>query len=315
VKLVAGIVNYHRTDDVLECVRSLRSGNLVPDRIVVVDNESVPQEASRIESAVGAGNVLASRENRGYAGGANAVLGAAREATFILVLNPDVRVSAGFCAELVRAAEQDPRAAALTGKLLRPQGNVIDTTGVGIRRNGRSFDRGTGSTDDGRYDLPEEVFGASGAAILLRREAMEDLRIDGEVFDEDFFLYHEDNDLCWRARLLGWKVLYVPAAVATHERGYTLERRASASRVVRRHAFRNHYLKLIKNLLPAQVWRDGLHLATWELARLGHASLREPFLLTAYAELLTLIPRAWRKRRVIMSRRRVTYPEIARWFV
>lgn len=315
MRLVAGIVNYHRAEDVLECVRTLRGGGLVPDRVVVVDNESVPQEAARLAAAVGPENLLASRENRGYAGGANAILAAAKDATFVLVLNPDVRVSAGFCAELVRAAEAEPRAAALTGKLLRPEGKVIDTTGVGIRRNGRCYDRGTGSTDDGRYDRPEEVFGASGAAILLRREAMDDLRIDGEVFDEDFFLYHEDNDLCWRARLLGWKVLYVPAAVGTHERGYRLDRRSEASWLVRRHAFRNHYLKLVKNLLPAQVWRDGLHLAVWELARLGHASLREPFLLTAYAELLRLIPRAWRKRRVIMSRRRVGYPEIARWFV
>lgn len=315
MRLLAGIVNYHRPDDVLECVRSLRAGRVVPDRIVVVDNDSRPEEASRLESAVGRENLVVRRDNLGYAGGANAILRTAGDADFVLVLNPDVRVSAGFCEELVRAAEVEPRAAALTGKLLRPQGNVIDTTGVGIRRNGRNYDRGTGSTDDGRYDRPEEVFGASGAAILLRREAMEDLRVDGEYFDEDFFLYHEDNDLCWRARLLGWKVLYVPAAVATHERGYTLERRASASRLVRRHAFRNHILKLIKNLLPAQVWRDGLHLATWELLRFGHASLREPFLLAAYAELLTLIPRAWRKRRVIMSRRRATYPEMSRWFV
>lgn len=315
MRLVAGIVNYHRPDDVLECVRSLRRGSLVPDRILVVDNETLPQDAARISSAVGPENLLASPENRGYAGGANAVLEAAGEATFVLVLNPDVRVSDGFCAALVAAAEAEGRAAALTGKLLRPQGNIIDTTGVGIRRSGRNYDRGNGSTDDGRYDRPEEVFGASGAAILLRREAMDDLRIDGEVFDEDFFLYHEDNDLCWRARLLGWKVLYVPSAVATHERGYRPDQRSAASRRVRRHAFRNHYLKLVKNLLPAQIWRDGLHLATWELARLGHASLREPFLLAAYAELLTLIPRAWRKRRVIMSRRRVGYPEISRWFV
>ena len=315
MRLLAGIVNYHSYDDVLRCVRSLRQGSLAPDRIVVVDNDTRPQEAARIESEVGRENLLASADNRGYAGGANAVLRAAPEARYVLILNPDVRVTAGFCRELVQAADADGRAAALTGKLLRSEGNVIDTTGVVVRRNGRNHDRGTGSQDDGRYDRPEEVFGASGAAILLRREAMEDLLVDGEYFDEDFFIYHEDNDLCWRARLLGWKVLYVPSAVAHHDRGYKQGHRAAASRVARRYAFRNHYLKLVKNLLPAQVWRDGIHLAAWELVRLGYACVREPFLLTTYAELMSLLPRAWRKRRAIMGRRRAGYREIARWFV
>ncbi len=146
--------------------------------------------------------------------------------------------------------------------------------------------------------------------------SFDDVRIGDEYFDEDFLIYHEDVDLCWRMRLRGWRILYAAAAVALHGRGFGGDRpRATVSRFVRRHAYRNHYLRLVKNLLPAQVWRDGLHLAAWEFVRAGFAVLREPFLLLAWRDLLRLLPRALRKRRLIMSRKRVGYREMAHWFL
>ena len=315
VKLAAGIINYRTYDQTLECIRALRRSSRPPDRILVADNQSDPVRAEALAAEVGWENLLASPENRGYSGGGNALIRASEGFQYLLILNPDVRVSPTFCAELVAAADQEPRAAALTGKLLRPDGKTLDSTGVVIYRTGQNLDRGAGTADDGRYDRPEEVFAACGAAFLLRMEALEDVRLDGEYFDEDFFLYHEDVDLCWRARLLGWKVLYVPGAVACHERGYKKGQRNTVSQFVRGHAFKNHYLKLAKNLLPAQVWRNGIHLILWEMLRFGYTVLREPFRIWSYAQAMALFPRAWRKRRQTMTRRRVGYREISRWFV
>jgi GT2 family glycosyltransferase len=315
MELVAGIINYRTTDDVLACVQSLRRSERPPDRVLVADNASVEAEARRLRVAVGDANVLASPSNRGYAGGANAILRESRDAEFTLLLNPDVRVGSRFCLELLRAAEANPRAGVLGGKLVRPDGRTLDSTGVVARRNGRNEDRGSGTADDGRFDGPEEMFGATGAAILLRGKAMEEIRIGDEYFDEDFFLYHEDNDLCWRVLLAGWKALYVPSAVAEHTRAYRQGGRERMSRSVRGHAFKNHYLKLVKNLLPAQFARDALHLLGWEAVRLGYATLREPFLWGYALNALRLLPRALRKRREIMSRRRAGWRELSRWFV
>ena len=78
----------------------------------------------------------------------------------------------------------------------------------------RHLDRGADQADVGQYERIEEVFGASGAAALYRRAMLEDVRVLGEYFDEDFFAYREDADLAWRARLLGWSCLYVPTALA-----------------------------------------------------------------------------------------------------
>ena len=314
-KLAAGIINYREYPETLSCIESLLASKRRPDRILVADNESQDGPASDLVRKLGAENVLASRENRGYSGGANAILRAVPDADYVLLLNPDVRVSPDFCSELLRAAESDPRAAILAAKLVRPDGKTLDSTGVVARRSGRIEDRGMGTPDDGRYDRPEEVFGATGAAMLLRRSAMEELEFEGEVFDEGFFLYHEDNDLSWRSRLAGWKALYVPTAVAEHARKFRQGGRGSVSRRVRGHAFKNHYLKLAKNLVFRQVLRDVLHLAGWEALRLGYALVREPFLFAWGWRAMMLLPRAWRWRRATMSRRRVSWKELKQWFI
>jgi GT2 family glycosyltransferase len=315
LRLVAGIVNYRTYDEVFRCVEALRKSSLVPDRILVADNASVPEGAERLARLIGKENLLASPENRGYAGGANAIIRAVPEARHVLILNPDVTVSPEFCRELLRAVEADPAVGVVGGKLVRPEGGAVDSAGMVALRTGRCLDRAAVTFPGERFDRTEEVFAVCGAAMLLRREALEDIRIGDEYFDEDFLIYHEDVDLCWRMRLRGWQVLYAADAVAFHRRGFGRDRsRSAVSRFVRRHSFRNHYLKLVKNMLPAQLWRDGVYLAAWELVRLGYVVLREPFLLGAWRDLARLLPRALRKRRRIMSRRRAGYREMAPWF-
>jgi hypothetical protein len=97
---------------------------------------------------------------------------------------------------------------------------VEQNTGSLIFKNGGGRDRGTYvrnfeafyETDKGRYDVVEEVFSGCGASLLLRRAML------GQVglLDDDFFMYYEDTDLSWRARLAGWKVVYAPQAVVLH---------------------------------------------------------------------------------------------------
>lgn len=196
--LVAGIVNYRTYEDVLRCVEALSRGSLVPDRIIVADNASIPEQAERLARILGSENLLASPENRGYAGGANAIIRAAPEARFILILNPDVYVGCDFCRELVGTAERFDQVGVVGGRLVRPEGGAVDSAGIVVQRTGRVLDRCSVSFPEERFDRTGEVFAVCGAAMLLRREALEDIRIGEEYFDEDFLIYHEDVDLCWR---------------------------------------------------------------------------------------------------------------------
>jgi len=296
-----GIVNYHSYGDLCACLEAVRGQTRGPDVTLVVD---VDPDGSRPSTLLERPAVLwQETDNRGFAGGANLALQVLidrTESDFFLLLNPDVRLEPQFAAQLLVEMTRSPRVALGTGKLLRPDGS-IDSAGVRLPRNRRPQDRGSEETDRGQYDSVETVFGASGAAMMLRRDALDALAIDGEIFDEDFFLYHEDTDLSWRAQLLGWSVLYVPEARAEHERRWRRGRRFEIDPSVRRHSFKNHYLQLIKNEQPLDFWLGLPILAGWELLRLSHALLRDPAVLPAYRNAWRLRHRAWEKRRMLRA--------------
>ena len=244
--------------------------------------------------------------NRGYAGAANHLLariGAERpQADYVLLLNPDTTLDAEFGAELVGAMERDPRVALASGKLLRPGRARIDSAGIVLPRHRRPRDRGSGELDAGQYDGAEYVFAVSGAALMLRRAAVESLAIAGEIFDEDFFVYHEDTDLAWRAHRLGWGVLYEPRATAIHGRGWRAEHRFRVPVEARRHSFKNHYLQIAKNETARDLVRNLPWLIGWECLRLGYALLRDRALLTGYAGAWRLRHSAREKRKQIALR-------------
>jgi len=97
---------------------------------------------------------------------------------------------------------------------------VLQNTGSIVFRDGASRDRGTYvreyevlyETDTGQYSTVEEVFSGCGANLLLSKKMLDEIGL----FDDDFFMYYEDTDLSWRARLAGWKVLYAPEATVRH---------------------------------------------------------------------------------------------------
>ena len=121
-------------------------------------------------------------------------------------------------------------------------------------RQHRHPDRGTGEPVRDQFNRLQYVFGASGAAALYRRPMLEEVSLGGEYFDEDFFTYREDADLAWRAQLLGWKALYVPHAVASHERKVLPERRRSLPDVFNMHSVKNRFLLRIKNQTCWSSW-------------------------------------------------------------
>jgi len=198
----AGIVNHGSYDDLERCLAALARQTHLPAAIAVYDTGQCPD---RFENARLAHSdvVFEMGPNRGYAGGANRVVGRLVDMIetidFILVLNPDVELETQYSSRLISAMMDVPSVAIGTGKLLRPDRTTLDSAGIIIPRNRRPRDRGSDQPDLGQFDVREFVDAASGAAMMLRTAAIDDLTIDGELFDERFFAYHEDTDLCWPA--------------------------------------------------------------------------------------------------------------------
>jgi len=152
------------------------------------------------------------------------------------------------------------------------------------------------------YARRAEVFGADGAAAVYRRAALEDVAIDGEVFDVDLERWASDADLAWRAHLLGWRCVYEPAALAHHVRSYSPSTRAEMSEASRRMQFRNRYLMIAKNE-GRELAHDLPLVLGYEVLALGHVLLRERHLLRAYRDAWRRLPAARRRRRAIQARR------------
>lgn len=305
----AGVVHYGADPGLSPCLASLRAQSCPPQAIIVVDHDP-PNEASPERDAIQKAFPdveWVHAPNRGYASGANRVveraLAAAPGIGFVLILNPDVELEVDFARETIGAMASRPEVALASGKLLRPGGRLIDSAGIEMGRGRRFSDRGSEAPDDGRYDNLETVFAVSGAALMLRCAALPTLALEGELFDEDFFTYHEDTDLAWRARQLGWLCLYVPTARAIHVRGWRRDGRRRVAPAIRRHSWKNRYLELLKNDRPRDFLRDLPFILPVELARLGFALIMDRALLGAYVEAARHAGRALKKRAILQRQR------------
>jgi GT2 family glycosyltransferase len=230
-------------------------------------------------------------------------------------------LSADFVTLMVAGGEAHPEAGSVCGKLLRwdpvanqHRSNIIDSTGIYFTRNMRHLDRGAEEMDRGQYGRPQYVFGASGAAVLFRRDFIQDVSVEGEFFDKDFFAFREDGDLAWRAQVMGWKCLYTPAAVAWHVRRVTPERRKDLPLVINWHSVKNRFLMRGKNASGWLCWRLFLPVAWRDMMTFGYALLRDQRMLSALAYPWRVRESVRRKRAIIQSRRRVSDRDLLWWF-
>jgi GT2 family glycosyltransferase len=267
------IVNFNAGEALATTLASLEPGlTEFAWEAVVVDNASTDASERVVEQAGPRVRLLRQDRNVGFARGVNAGL-AATTAPLVLVLNPDCALRPGAVAALGHVLEAHPDAAVAGPRILNPDGSIQESargdpnllTGLfgrttllsrlapnlgAVRRNlaaRRAIDTGVESA------LVDWI---SGACMLARREAL--AAVGG--FDERYFLYWEDADLCRRLRAAGWTARYVPHAVVVHRVG-------GSSQSVRRLAIRafhqSAYRYYVTHVVP-QWWHPG-RVVAWTL--------------------------------------------------
>jgi GT2 family glycosyltransferase len=203
------VVTWQGADLLEPCLASL-DRQTAPHEVVVVDNAST-DHTPEVLAAHPRVRVVQNTVNRGFAGGAQQGLAAA-DTEFVALLNNDAVAEPGWLAALLQAAD-DPGTAAVTSLLLLAGTDpaVVNNAGVVLLPTLYGADRAAGAAPADVAE-PADVFGFSGGASLLRRDAA--VAVGG--FPERFFLYYEDTDLSWRLRLAGWQIRYEPSAVVHH---------------------------------------------------------------------------------------------------
>ena len=305
------IVTFNSAADISACLDSLAAQTAKSFRVRILDNASSDNTLELLQGRDV--DLIPSDTNTGFAAAHN-LLARTYPAPYILFLNPDTVLEPDFVENLTAALDVEDKAGSATGKLLRMDGETIDSTGIVMTRNQRHLDRGAGEIDSGQFDRLENIFGPSGAAALYRYGCLEDVAIDGEFFDEDFFAYREDADLAWRCQLMGWDSLYVPRAVARHRRHVTPERRSAVSQVINRHSVKNRFLLRINNMTAGLYIRDLWPITLRDLAVIGYVILQERSSFPGLLFVLGNLPRLWQKRRIVQKRVRRDPVQLEAWF-
>ncbi len=265
------IPHYNGREILAHCLESLRKTTFEDYEILLVDNGSSDGSGEMVEAQFPEVRVVRSELNLGFAAGCNLGIRSST-APYVVLLNNDTEVTPDWLTFLVQAADEDPNIAAVQPKILSFQnrkqfdyagaaGGELDILGYPFAR-GRLFE--TVEEDNGQYDSPSNIFWASGAATLLRREALNRVGL----LESDFFAHMEEIDLNWRFHWAGYRIVSVPDAVIYHQTGGTLGQ-ASFRKMVLNH--RNNLLMLLRNLsVPTLCWVMPLRLLL-EFVTMGFA--------------------------------------------
>ncbi|MFA5388698.1 MAG: glycosyltransferase family 2 protein [Candidatus Omnitrophota bacterium] len=214
------IANYNSKDLLRQCLGSLRRQSFRDIEVIVVDNASKDGSVEMLESFYPEARLIKNTTNLLFCRAQNQGINTSR-GSFILCLNSDVVLDKDYLKEALRAVASEANIGMISGKIMRPDGKIIDSTGLFLGRNRKAVERGYGKPDKGQYDEPGYVFGVTGACAFLKKDMLEDIKDKNGYFDEDFGMYYEDLDICWRANKKGWKCYYNPKAMAYHVRGGT----------------------------------------------------------------------------------------------
>lgn len=278
------ILNWNGRPYLEACLSALMAQTYPIARVMLVDNDSSDDSLPFVRQAFPTVEVIANGGNVGFAAGNNVALRALmaetgeRTADVALLLNPDVVLSPTYVAALAATLAADPTIAVAGGKLWYPDGATLQHAGGYITRpQAMPGHYGVGERDTGQQDTARDVAYVIGAALAVRLSALAHIGL----FDEGFFLFYEDTDLCVRARAAGYRVVYEPRATAVHvESAVTV--RGSFAYLQRFHSGRWRYLlkqftagELLDETLPAEAaWLERIDAAERRAVALAYLATR-----------------------------------------
>lgn len=211
------IVNYNGRKYLKGCLLSIREMNYPKDKydVVIVDNASQDGSVNYLRQSFPEVRVLDLDKNYGFAKGNNLCAHMAK-GEYLLFLNNDTVVKENFLVELVKKMASDKEIGVVGSKLLfLEKPDRVNSAGGTIIFTGGGYDIGFMATDSKEYNISSYRGCICGACLLVRKNEF----FSVGMFDEDYFMYFEDTDLCWRYWLYGKKVLYVSESTVYHEFG------------------------------------------------------------------------------------------------
>mgnify|MGYP001571168366 CR=1 FL=1 len=248
------IVNFNQKQLTLNCLKSLGKVTYSNYEIIVVDNDSQDGSVEAISKMYPKVRQVLNKSNSGYVGGNNAGIKQAL-GKYLLILNNDTIVTPDFIEPLVIDLEKDTSLGIVQSKIfIMDNPKQLDNVVSYLTNIGFLFHIGYLDIDKPEYKKFRETFAAKGACMMVRKSVFE-----LGAFDEKYWCYFEESDLCWRAWVMGYHVAFEPKSIIYHKMGATSTTMKSA--FIHYHSFKNRIRTIIKNasimtlfwMLPAHV--------------------------------------------------------------
>ncbi len=238
------ILNWNGKNHLTRCLGSLSKMSYKPVEVIVVDNHSSDGSQAVVRNKFSWVRLIENKENLGYSGGNNVGIRASR-GRYIFILNNDTEVDKNFLEPLVSVCEADTAIGCIQPKLLYASNHhLLNAVGSYLTSTGFLYHYGYRKSQSRlQYNRRIPIYSAKGAAMLLRKEAL--ARVG--LFDEDFFIYFEETDLCHRLWLAGYTVVYEPTSVVYHHEAVDTHRQMQEFTITYL-SFRNRIASFLINL-------------------------------------------------------------------
>jgi GT2 family glycosyltransferase len=297
------VLNYNGEKYLDPCLQSLLNSDLKSFEVIVVDNASTDRSIEVLSPYSGAIRLIRNSRNLLSTRGLNSGIRAALS-PIIVLLDLDTEVRPDWLRELIRPIQADPFVGVTGSKLLYSDGARLQHAGGFLQHHGFAHHYGAGEPDHGQWDQLREVPYVTGAAMAIRRSLLDQI---GGGLDELFPFYYEDTDLCEQARRFGYRVLFVPSAVAIHHES------ASIGANSFRYFFNFHRGRiryLLKNESFRQIFRRGIALELDWMLRNQRKKEDWGSLFLGYAAAVPVFPWIMRRRvsRARLLRHKVVGP-------
>lgn len=220
-KLTISIVNYNAGEYLIRCLESLRKvKDEVEFDVFIIDNASSDGSLEIARKKFPDFKYIENKENLGFGKAHNLVLEKS-STPYVLTLNPDCEVPAGTLSFMLKYMEENVDVGLSTCRVVKPNGKLDIASHRGFPTPKASFYYFVFKNDkyyhltDRDMSKTHEIDAAVGAFMLIRKSVLEKVG----YFDEDYFLYAEDIDLCFRIKKAGFKIMYVPDVEIKHVKG------------------------------------------------------------------------------------------------
>jgi len=310
------IVNHNRKEDLKACLNSVQKTKYENFEVIVIDNASTDESVEVVKKNFGWVKLVVNDQNVGPIKARNFGVQISK-GNLIAFLDSDTEVEPNWLIELAKVIDRDKKVGACACKVkFFSNKNLINSAGMGCDKYGFAFSRGlicrgNFEKDEGQYDKQEEVFSAYTAAMLARKDVLEQINL----FNPELDMYYEDIELSWKIRLTGYKIMYVPTSLVFHKMSPL---KTPFTTKVKYYTERNRLMTMIQNYsLPSLIRLIPFYLFLKFSESMIYLAFNKPdqakAISTAFIHALNKLPKIVYHRRQTQKIRKVDDKDIAKF--